>query len=237
MFLIFYFWFFVLKKFMNKKLLATILGLVMLAGSVGKASAQEYCESIYGGGQVCYEGDVMVDKMVGKPGTSEYVDNLDLSNAFYANSEIIFKITVRNTGEYKIDRMYVRDTLPSYLTYVSGPEGDDLENISYDSGSRVLYFEVVDLEEDETRDFYFKAKVVSESDLPEGSICVVNHVKAEANGKIDEATSQICIKAKVLGVTVMPPTGANDGLVILMEALGMVALGGLTLRVAKKADS
>ena len=130
--------------------------------------------------------------------------------------------------------MYVRDTLPSYLTYVSGPDGDDVENISYDSGSRVLYFEVVDLEEDETRDFYFKAKVVSEGSLPDGSVCVVNHVKAEANDRIDEDTAQICIKSKVLGVTVMPPTGANDSLVILMEALGMVVLGGLTLKAAKK---
>lgn len=218
---------------MNKTFLSLLLSAVMLIGSATNALAQERCESVYGGGEVCYKGEVMVDKMVQR-NDGTYVDNLDLGNPFYADNEVVFRITVKNTGEHKIDRMYVRDTLPSYLDYVSGPEGDDVENINYDSGSRALSFGIKDLEEDETRDLYFKARVVSEGDLPDGSVCVVNHVKAEANDRVDEDTAQVCITKPVLGVTVMPPTGANDGLVMLIEALGLAALGGLSLKIVKK---
>ena len=219
---------------MKKKILSLVLATIMLAVSASNVMAQERCESIYGGGEVCYEGDVMVDKMVRRPNSDVYVDNLDTTNPFYASNDVSFRIRVRNTGENEIDRMYVRDTLPSYLDYVSGPSGDDVENVSYDSGSRVLYFEVRDLDEDETRDLYVNARVVVEGNLPDGSICVVNHVKAEANDRVDEDTAQICIVKGVLGVTTMPVTGVNDGLIILMEALGMATLGGLTLKVASK---
>ena len=195
--------------------------------------AQEKCEGVYGGGEICYKGEVMVDKLVRQRDVNSFVDNLGTDQAFKAQEEIYFRLKVKNTGDYKIDSMYVKDTLPSYLEYLSGPSGDNLENVNYHSGSRVLSFTVKNLEKDESRSYDFKTRVKNEGNLPSGTACVVNHVKAEANGRTDEDTSQVCLTKQVLGVTTLPPTGPDKLGLIALEALGFAIIGGLYLKGAK----
>ena len=221
---------FILKgQNMNFKaiLLSGILAAVFLFSRPLAALAQEKCESVYGGGEICYKGEVMVDKLVRQRDVDSFVDNLGTDQAFKTQEEIYFRIKVKNTGDYKIDSMYVRDTLPNYLEYVSGPTGDNIENVNYDSGSKVLTFTVRNLGKDESRSYDFKTRVVGEGDLPNGTVCVINHVRAEANGRVDEDTAQVCLTKQVLGVTTLPPTGPNKLGLFALEALGFTIVGAL----------
>jgi len=214
-------------------LLSGTMAAVFLFSRPLAALAQEKCEGVYGGGEICYKGEVMVDKLVRQRDVDNFVDNLGTDQAFKAQEEIYIRFKVKNTGDYKIDSMYVEDSLPYYLEYLSGPNGDNLENVNYHSGSRTLSFVVKNLEKDESRSYDFKTRVKNEGDLPGGTVCVLNHVKAEANGRVDEDTAQICLTKQVLGVTTLPPTGPSKLSLFALEALGFAIIGGLYLKGAK----
>src|SRR4051812_26729127 len=88
------------------------------AGTYGGYSAP--CEPIYGGGETCVsKGNIVVNKTVQNPTTKEYVDNLSLSNdpKFGVNQDVLFQITVKNTGDQNLSTVTVTDTFPNYLNF------------------------------------------------------------------------------------------------------------------------
>ena len=69
-----------------------------------------------------------------------FVDNLNMNDPKYSpSSTAVFQITVTNTGSGTISKTTVKDTLPNYVTFVSGPG-------SFDANSKVLTFEVNNLD-------------------------------------------------------------------------------------------
>lgn len=221
---------------MKQKIISIVFATVFLLLLALPVEAQEYCEGIYGGGQTCKKGVVSLDKQVKNPANGLFVENLGTDNSFNADDEIEFKLRLTNTGDYKIDTVAVTDTLPSYLVHLSGPTADDVKNLSYDGSSRVLRFDLEDLEKDETRELYFKAKVVSQDNLASGTVCQNNQAYAQANGRSDQDTAQVCMVKKVLGQVTpqqLPKTGPNDGWYFLLEALGFALTGIMFLKLAK----
>ena len=206
----------------------------LLALQVVPAYAQEQCEGTYGGyGTVCREGIVSLDKLVKDPSDGVFVDNLGKAEAFRAGNEVTFRLKITNTGNFKIDTVLVHDNLPSYVEYSSGPNGDDIRNVSYDGANRRLTFELTNLEVDEIRDIDFKVKVIGESGLP-SSACVVNFAEAEANGEKDSDTAQICVEkpGQVLGA-VYPETGPSQMQWLVLEALGFALVGALFIKTSR----
>jgi len=176
------------------------------------------CVGQYGQyGQPCPSYAIVIDKMVGKPGTSndatiyEYVDNLSVSDPrFKPDSIVFFKIKVKNTSTTKLVGMEVRDTIPSYLDPLEGPG-------TYNSTTREIVWNAGDFEVDEEKTYYLKMKVLPQANLPadKGLMCVTNFVKANSSNAYDDDTSQLCIEKQVSGTVSVPSAGPEFGLLLL----------------------
>jgi len=204
------------------------------------------CQPIYGGGVTCVQvGNLLINKTVANPQTNVFVDNLGINDPKYqAEQTVPFQISVTNTGGQTISKATIKDTLPQYVTFVSG-QGN------FDQNSKVLTFEVSDLKAGETRTFSLSAKVVGATSLPQdqGITCVINQAKGEVNGQTSQDNAGFCIEKKVLGekvpvetkgglkvfpapvVTTTPPTGPEAAILFALIPTG---LAGAFLR--KKAQ-
>ena len=201
---------------MNKKLIAITSALLFVASLLlaKNSLAIVRCETQYEG-EVCREIELLLDKKVWDPKNGEFKDNLVGVSAdiykFAPGEEITFRLKIKNVGDEKFDKVYVKDTLPDYFELVSG----DLE------------FEIVDLDPDEEVEREFKIKVKSEENIPnESPICdtnTTNRAKAWSGDEVDEDTSQVCIARKVLAAE-LPPTGPQNTILLL----GFSLLSGLT---------
>ena len=174
-------------------------------------------------GEIETSPEISIDKKVKHPdqttkgGEPVWVDNLFVSDyKFTAGQEIEFKITVTNTSNNDLDNVHFKDILPQYLEYVSG-------NIDA----------IFSLKAGESKDFYFKSKVVDSIELPDNYTwyCVVNTAQAW-NGKMVQDTAQVCVeKQQVLGVKTIPEAGPAENLAILLSS-GILGCAGWAL--AKK---
>jgi len=185
---------------MNKVFLSIFaLAIFALITSAKGALADTACQPIYGGGQTCVQvGNVLINKTVQNPQTGSFVDNLNINDPKFAPaSSATFNITVTNTGSSTINKTTVKDTLPQFVSFVSGPG-------SFDSNTKVLTFDVSDLKAGETKTFTVVAKITDAGQLPadQGITCVVNQALATAeNGQQSSDNSQFCIQKPVLGET------------------------------------
>lgn len=210
-----------------KKLIIFSLFVFGLLFSVSTVNAD--CVGQYGQyGQPCNSYSIVVDKMVAKPGTSDYVDNLSVSDSRYKPSEyVMFKITIKNTSTTTFGGMTAKDYVPSYLTPVEGPG-------TFDSNTRIITWDAGFFNVDEQKTYYFKMQVNSTSDLPadKGLFCVVNRAEATSNTTSDDDSSQLCIEKQVLGTTTVPSAGPEMGILLLAgNFLGV----GIGLKLRKKA--
>lgn len=173
----------------------------------------------------CQSYSMLVDKMVAKPGTSEYVDNLSVSDPRYKPSEyVMFKVTIKNTSTTTFGGMTAKDYVPSYLTPIEGPG-------TFDSVSRVITFDAGAFAVDEQKTYYFKMQINAQANLPanQGLFCLTNKVQAWSNTTTDDDSSQFCIEKQVLGAAKVPAAGPELG--ILLLASNFLGLGiGLKLR-------
>lgn len=190
-----------------------------------------YCEPIYGGGERCWgTGEILIDKTVKNYSSGLFVDNLGVNDPkFTPGQEVLFRLEVKNTGQGTFSKVTIKDVFPSYLDFVWGPAG-------WDSNTRTLQFDIYDLVAGESRQFEIMARVFDESRLPgdKNLICVVNPASVEADGKTDSDQAQVCFEKKVLGVTVLPPTGPEFGLFVTLGLLVTTLLGAKL--AFKKAD-
>ncbi len=190
------------------------------------------CEEQYGGGEVCYEGELRLDKVVKNPSTGTYVDNLFSSDPnFSADQEVWFRLTIKNTGSDDLSDVEVKDKFPNYVFFVSGPG-------SWDDTNKTLSWTIDHLSPGESKDYEIKGQVVSEASLPtdSGTYCVTNYGEVKKDNKSASDTSQLCITKKVLGITTMPKTGAN--LILMILLLVLVSSFGIIFRKQfSKSDS
>lgn len=211
-----------------------LLGILLVLGSfffVSNVSAD--CVGQYGQyGQPCNSYSIVVDKMVGKPGTSndatiyEYVDNLSVSNPRFKPDQIVFfKVKVKNTSTTKLVGMEVRDSIPSYLDPLEGPG-------SYNSTTREVVWNAGDFNVDEEKTYYLKMRVLTQANLPvdKGLFCVSNFVKASSSNAYDDDTTQLCVEKQVTPGKTVPSAGPEFGLLLLA---GNVLGAGIGLKLRK----
>jgi len=196
--------------------LAVVFSLLVFVPSVSADCVGQYGQY----GTPCNSYTIIVDKMVAKPGTNDYVDNLSVTDPrFKPSQEVMFKIKIKNTSTIKLVGMEVKDTIPSYLDPMEGPG-------AYDSTNREITWNAGDFDIDEEKVFYLKMKVLSQDNLPadKGLFCVTNFVKANSSNAYDDDTSQICIEKQVAAGTVqVPSAGPEMGLFLFTGE--MLALG------------
>ncbi|OGH23342.1 MAG: hypothetical protein A2958_00250 [Candidatus Levybacteria bacterium RIFCSPLOWO2_01_FULL_38_13] len=206
-----------------------------------KALADTVCQPIYGGGQTCVQvGNILVNKTVKNPQTGAFVDNLNINDPkLLPLSTVTFQITVTNTGSGNLSKITVKDTLPSFVTFVSGPG-------SFDRNTKVLTFEVSNLGAGQSQTFTLEAKTVEENKLPQdqGIVCVVNQVLATSDSNQSSDNSQFCIEKPVVApvtkgglkvfpaptVVTTPPTGPE-----MLSLIGLIPAGGLGFLLRRKA--
>src|SRR3989344_1052804 len=122
---------------MKKFILSLFLSSVLFFAVSVSANADSSCQPIYGGGETCVQvGNVFVNKTVQNPQSNSFVDNLGVNDPKYSpSSNVTFHITVTNNGGNTISKITVKDILPQFVNFVSGPG-------SFDSNSKTLTFEL-----------------------------------------------------------------------------------------------
>jgi len=184
------------------------------------------CVGQYGQyGQSCNSYSILIDKMVQKPGTSDYVDNLSVSDPRYKPGQtVMFKVTVKNTSNTTIGELTAKDYVPSYLTPIEGPG-------TFDASTRTITWNGGYFGADEQKTWYFKMNVDAQANLPanQGLFCLVNKAQAWSNDKTDDDSSQFCIEKQVSTPPKVPSAGPEMGLALI--AIQMAGVGaGIYLR-------
>jgi uncharacterized repeat protein (TIGR01451 family) len=206
-----------------------VLGLFFFVSSVKADCVGQYGQY----GQPCQSYSIVIDKMVGKPGTSndatvyQYVDNLTVSDPrFNPDQVIFFKIKVKNTSTTKLVGMQVKDTVPAYLEPIEGPG-------TFNTTDRSISWNAGDFNTDEEKIFYLKMKVSSQANLPadKGLFCLVNQVQADSSNAHDDDTSQLCVEKQVTGTSQVPSSGPELGILLFS---GEIALMGAGLYIKRK---
>ena len=189
---------------MKKYLVLSALVLSLLF--VTKDAVAQSC-----GGQYqspCQSYSMLVDKMVQIPGTSNYVDNLSVSDPRYKPSEfVMFKVIIKNTSTTTFGGMTAKDYVPAYLTPIEGPG-------TFDTSSRIVSWDVGSFAVDEQKTYYFKMQINSQANLPtdQGLFCLVNKAQAWSNTTTDDDSSQFCIEKQVVAPPKVPSAGLEMGL-------------------------
>lgn len=198
-----------------------VLSLLFLVSSVNADCVGQYGQY----GQPCNTYSISVDKMVAKPNSETYVDNLSVSDPrFSPGQTILFKVTIKNTSTTTFGGMTAKDFVPDYLSPVEGPGTFDVSTrtISWDAGTFAV---------DEQKTYNFKMKVNDQANLPadKGLFCLVNKAQAWSNTTTDDDSSHFCIEKQVTPGETVPSAGPEMGLALI--TLQMVGVGaGIYLR-------
>lgn len=194
------------------------------------------CTPIYGGGVTCpKQGEILIDKQVKKADSDLFVDNLTQFDSKYAPlSEVVFKIFVRNTGGETINTVEVKDLMPDFVSFVSGPG-----TFNQSEGKNgTLTFTLNNLAPSESREYWVKGKVFDATALPETTICkLINRAQARAGDRFNEDVAEFCVEKTTTkgGVPPVqtPATGAEDVLITVLLLMSLVYFGTI---LRKKAE-
>lgn len=195
---------------MNFSKILTTSGIIVATGLILTATtahAKMYgspnCNPLYGGGETCIqEGKLILDKKVLNPKSvdtkggqiEEFVDNLSINDPKYKPEQTIrFQLVVTNTGTAALTNIKIEDTMPDYVTDVSG-EG------TFNKTTKVYTQTIDKLDANTSRTIIITAKVAPEAQLPknDGVVCVINHATAKTSNDLTEDNSQFCIEKTLL---------------------------------------
>lgn len=135
-----------------------------------------------------------------------FVENLTSNDAAYSpNDTVEYDIAVSNTSNVNYTEVTVSDTLPTYLTFDSGPG-------SYNSSTNVLTYTLTNLNAGTTVRNRFTAKVKPATAFANDLTCNVdNYVKVTGpDNQTDDDTASLCVQTRVMGVTTLPVAGFED---------------------------
>ena len=211
-----------------KKLFATLFTLVIGTWLLALPVKAD-CVGQYGQyGQPCNTYSITVDKTVAIPSTSNYVDNLSISDPrYHANDMVNFRIVITNNSNTNLNDITAQDFIPQYLNPSSGPG-------SYDSGSRTISWDAGAFNVGEQKTYYFTFQVVPQANMPtdQGLFCNTNQVQIWSNNVTDSDSSQLCIEKQVsASVKTVPPTGPEFGYLLVT---GEMVLAGLGIYLKKR---
>ncbi len=211
---------------MNYKAVIASFVLAAMATFAPSVSA-DMCTTQYGGTTTCQPSDLTINKQVKNPVGNVFVENLTTSDpTFTPGSEVTYRLTIKNGSGETFNPVTVKDTLPSYLTFVAGPG-------TYNKDTRVLEFQLENLIAGESRMVEILARVVTASQFPAGKslFCVVNVAEASALNRRDSDSAQACLQNGE--VTPILPVAGFEDFALLLPFAG-VGLGGLALLRGKK---
>ncbi|HEX8931846.1 MAG TPA: hypothetical protein VF810_01695, partial [Patescibacteria group bacterium] len=135
---------------MNNLKIAFFSLLLFVAFATPALASGSDCTGMYGGSytgsQSCSK--ISIDKKVQKPGSKDFVDGLSGLDPKYHSGDIVnFQVVVQNVGSDTASNITITDSLPDFVTFVSGPG-------SYDSNSKKLTFNIASLKSGESQTFY-----------------------------------------------------------------------------------
>lgn len=198
-----------------KKILSILLILFVLGISPKNLFADYFVPQ--GLGQAVSQ--LVLNKQVKNPQNGLFVENLTVTDAhFLAGQEVTFRIEVRNTGGNELKGINVKDKIPDFVDFVSGPG-------NFDENNRTINFLVDKLGPGESKTYEFIVKVRAQSNLPNNQLtCLTNLAQASVDQIFTQDTSVFCIENQVLGVTQeIPKTGpANTGLILLVSSISLL---------------
>ncbi len=190
--------------------IASFIGFLALATPVNAdMCTTQYGQ--YGNSTNCQPSDLTINKQVRNPITNGFVENLSSTDpTFSPGSDVLYRLTIKNSSGETFNPVTVKDTLPAYLTFVAGPG-------TYDSATKTLTFTLENVIAGETRTVDIMARVVDTNQFPAGKtfVCVNNYAEVRALNRFDSDTAQSCIQTSVLGATTLPVAGFNDMLLLL----------------------
>jgi uncharacterized repeat protein (TIGR01451 family) len=193
-----------------KKLFTLLLLTVSYLFITSSAFATTSCQPIYGGGESCSQtGNIILDKTVQNPSNGLFVDNLNINDPKYSPGQTVnFNITIRNTENKVLTNIEVKDVLPQYVSFVSGPG-------NFDKNTNTLTFNIGNFPANEARTYTVQGKIADQGSLPfvNGTTCVVNQsVMHASNGQSAQDNSQFCVQLTTTttvitkgGLTVVTP--------------------------------
>ncbi len=173
---------------------------------------------------------VPTEQNINDPSNAQYVDNLSSTDPrFHPGEYIYFKLAVQNTSTISITNVNVYDYLPSYINPVSGPG-------TYDSNNRTISFHAGDFDAGQEKDYYLKAQVNNQDNLPsdKGLFCLVNKATASNDQVSDNDTAQFCVEKVVPKITSAPSAGPEYGFVLLIGELSFIGSGFILNRISHK---
>jgi uncharacterized repeat protein (TIGR01451 family) len=188
----------------------SIIILFALALGVSATFAEAQCTPIYGGGQSCAAGNLVVDKKVANPQTGTFVENLFESDPKYGpDSLVTFQVNVTNTGSTAFSNVVVKDVFPPYTRF----EGTG----SYVDSTRTLTYTIPTLNPGQTHSQTITARVAGADQLPQNRMCgddsdvnrrIINQAIASVNSITVQDLAKFCIeKAVAIGGPVVPGKG------------------------------
>lgn len=194
------------------KLFALLLLLSLLFVNVSPVNAQYLAPQ-----RVQPSSNLEVKKFVKTPlnvkgATQEYKERADAENQrFSPGSEVEFKIEVKNTGQTELNNIQVRDPLPQYLEFTSGPG-------NYDPKTHTLNLTIDKLRVGEVVGREFKTKLKGNADLPPGMTCHTNVAEGRVNELFSQGQAMFCVENRVLGATAeLPKTGPAENALLLLS--------------------
>ncbi|MDE2025355.1 MAG: DUF11 domain-containing protein [Patescibacteria group bacterium] len=174
-----------------------------------------------------------ISKTVLDPQKYTYTHSLSLSDSMYHPGDTVtFHITVSNTGNTPISEVLVKDTFPSFVTFVNGTG-------NFDKPSNTLSFVAQNLAGHTTQTFAVSGKVVDASHLPtnQGIVCTANKVSAKGiNTAVVNDTASFCIQKSGSNSQLQQPEQVTSTPSTGPETLPLVGLigSGLTGMLLRK---
>lgn len=214
----------------RKAIAAAIGGSLLFLTLATRAVASGECTPVYGGGVNCPRVDQSLDKVILNPATGQYVSGLgsgDPENTrFKPGQQVTFRIRVQNTGD-QTQTVSVRDVLPPYTTFVSGPS-------NLETGSNTVNYSV-SLTPGQSDERTVTIQVMDASKLPSDLLCGEQGVKNVAQSTMGDVQRSrevpFCINkgpapTGVFVPSALPKAGAED---FIIGGFAALVSGGLYL--------
>lgn len=186
-------------------------GIIFYAVFAKNTFADTSCVSAYGA--VCPAGALSIEKKVQNPKTGEFVNVLGSSTAVFSpNSEVNFRIEVKNTGSSGLSSVFVQDRLPGNIKFVSAVPGG-----SFDQKNNILSWTIDSIGAGESKLIQVKVQVKSANELNFDIACMTNFVSAQKDAQLAQANAVFCIQAQlktIPPVTETPRTGLPLGYIV-----------------------
>jgi uncharacterized repeat protein (TIGR01451 family) len=157
---------------------------------------------------------IRIDKKISSDNKT-FIDNIDFNQKVFRKGETVyFKIEVTNVGPERISNLEVVDNLPIDLGLLYNPG-------SYNSGTRVISWQIRDLEVGKSQVFDLAARVLWEDKI----VKRINRVNAR-NEKINLSDSTYYY----VGKEKMPVTGPEG---FLWQSITVATIGGAMIVLRK----